>query len=155
MPNPSFPHPSLSLLSLLLHPCFTHCLPYSSFLLPLLLARRSGEAVPSEKWQLVTKVGGAQIHSLPYGSLWVVSSMAVTEESSSASTIATRHRACAQYRDDREWVFTFPFPPIVIPKLESYSHSRSESHFYGRVYDSITALGVVINSRQPITSAAS
>ena len=36
------PPPSLRPLSLLPRPCLTHSLPYSSFLLPLNLARRSG-----------------------------------------------------------------------------------------------------------------
>ena len=41
----SFPPLSLPCLPLLLHPCFTHSLPYSSFLLHLNLARRSWEAL--------------------------------------------------------------------------------------------------------------
>ena len=52
----------------LLHPCFTHSLPYSSFLLPLNLARRSGKhcklaTMPGEKMTAsCIKVGGDQIH---------------------------------------------------------------------------------------------
>jgi len=37
-----FSHPPPPRLPLLLHPCFTHSLPYSYFLLPLNLARKSG-----------------------------------------------------------------------------------------------------------------
>jgi len=63
------PPPSLPRLPLLLHPCLTHSLPCSSFLLPLNLARRSVDwkhcklpAVPSEKRQPVAVGGGDQIH---------------------------------------------------------------------------------------------
>jgi len=38
----SFPPPSIPRLPLLLHPCFTNFLPYSSFFLPVSLALRSG-----------------------------------------------------------------------------------------------------------------
>jgi len=46
-----FLRPSLPRLPFLLHPCYTHSLPYSSFLLLLSLARRSGllPTLPSEK----------------------------------------------------------------------------------------------------------
>ena len=52
-----FPHPFLSHpVPLLLHPRFTHSLPYSSFLLPLYLARKFGEALQashcSVQWKM-------------------------------------------------------------------------------------------------------
>ena len=63
----SFPPPSLPRLPLLLHPCFPHSLPYSAFLLPLNLVRRSGEpcklpVVRSEIMTAFAKVGRDQIH---------------------------------------------------------------------------------------------
>ena len=57
-------HPCLPLL---LHPCFPHSLPYSAFLLPLNLLRRSGEpcklpVLRSEIMTAFAKVGRDQIH---------------------------------------------------------------------------------------------
>ena len=68
--SPSSTPPSLPRLPLSLHPCFAHSLPYSSFFLPLNLAKRSVKALsfphcPEEKRQPVAKVGWDQIHSVP------------------------------------------------------------------------------------------
>jgi len=68
-PRP-LPRPSLSHLPPLLHPCFTHSFPYSSFPLPSNTARRFGENMldcprnPANKRQSVAKVVGDQIHSV-------------------------------------------------------------------------------------------
>jgi len=86
-----FPPPSLPRLPLLLHPCLTHSLPCSSFLLPLNLARRSVDwkhcklpAVPSEKRQpvavggtryiwsgVISKVGGDAVETDRNGYFWL------------------------------------------------------------------------------------
>jgi len=58
----AFPPPSLPRLPLFRHPCFTHSLPYSSFLLHL---NCKLPTVPSEKWQPATKLGCDRIHLVP------------------------------------------------------------------------------------------